>query len=76
MADPSDGRATAYILLASGLALAASARSFHRAKMTLPFKISYFAAWPVLGTGIIRYLQIGSESRMREKLQKLSDEAT
>mmetsp|Transcript_11938 Transcript_11938/g.35745 ORF Transcript_11938/g.35745 Transcript_11938/m.35745 type:complete len:103 (-) Transcript_11938:2177-2485(-) len=41
------------VLLTVGTALVGATTYFFKKKQTLPFKLAHFAAWPVLGTGII-----------------------
>ncbi len=58
------------VLLGAGLGLALLSRHFYRAKMTTPFKISYFLTWPVLGTGIIQLVQTQQQVEINQRLEK------
>eukprot|EP00892_Ulva_mutabilis_P000704 jgi/Ulvmu1/10634/UM066_0013.1 len=44
-------------LVAAGSCIAAASTYFYRTKQTLPFKVSFFLACPVLGSGIILLCQ-------------------
>ena len=58
------------VLLGAGVGLALLSRHFYKAKKTIPFKISYFLTWPVLGTGIIQLVQTKKQLEINEILQK------
>lgn len=71
MADPvTQGIGEKNLLLGAGLGLAFLSRHFYKTKKTIPFKISYFLTWPVLGTGIIQLVQTQQQLVIQEKLQK------
>lgn len=59
-----------HYLLGAGIGLAILSRQFYKAKKTIPFKISYFLTWPVLGTGVIQLVQTEQQSKIDERIQR------
>lgn len=56
-------------LIGAGMWAATAATIFYRQKKTLPFKIAYFASWPLLGTAVLLAATPGRDS-MEQKLQE------